>query len=224
MKARLGRIAATVGILFMLSAGQAAAISFDFEGEPVDTSQDGSLTSLTMTVSGLTVVITRSSGASFDVLDATAGGFPDAYPATWGDQALSPVANNDLEDFFIATFSQSVFSFSLEAGDFGRDPDDIFLEAFSGIDATGISRGTDSTTWTGDFGLNTGDPTDPPAVLSVNSELGFRSVIFYGRADNPDFLFSVYFDNMMATVPEPSTGLLVGLGLVGLAVGRRRTH
>jgi len=225
MRARLGGIAAAMGLLFMMSAGPASAVSFDFESEPVVTTQDGSLTSLTMTVDGLTVVITRSSGASFDVLDATAGGFPDAYPDTWGDQALSPSANKTLDDFFIATFSESVVFFSLESGDFGRDADDIFLEAFSGVDGTGASLGMDSTTWNGDFGLNPGDPSDPPAVLAVGSEEGFRSVTFYGRGPDAEFLFTTYFDNFTATtVPEPSTALLLGLGLVGIAVGRRRAN
>lgn len=225
MRAMFGGVAVAAGILFLVSAAgpASATILFDFEGEPMDGSSNGSLTSLFMTQSGLTLEITRSTGESFDVVNSGAAGFPNAYPSTWGSQALSPFFNETLEDFFIVNFSLPVFSFSLETGDFGDDnPDVVSLQAFSLVDATGTILDTDSVNWgAGDFNLS--GPGDPPIELSVSSE-GIRSVAFFGGT--PGFSHSVFYDNLTVTlVPEPSTALLLGLGLAGLAAcGRQRAH
>lgn len=231
MRAAILHVAAAAGVLLLAAAaGPAwalpAPIVFDFEDQPVDSTQNGSLTTLTLTQPGLEVTITRSAGAAFDVLNPGAGGYPNAYPDGWGEQALSPFFAQSLDDFFIASFSIPVAFVSVESGDFGGDSDVIALEAFSNDDGTGqilpVNVNTDSVNWTSDLGLM--GLGDPPVEISVGEPLGtrvIRSVVFRGGSAN--FPNSVYFDNLTVVVPEPTTALMFGCGLAGIAVvGRKR--
>jgi hypothetical protein len=185
------------------------SLIFDFESQPPDTVETGSITSLNMTQSGLTVQITRSGGASFDVHNGP-------FPSSWGAQALSPFANETAIDFFIATFSDPVDSVSIQIGDFGDDTSDLMLlRAFSGVGAGGDFLDTDSVFW-GDRDLSPAGSADPPREASVSSALGIRSITFVGGSRI--FSNSVYYDNI--AVPEPDRwllqlGALIAIGIAG---------
>ena len=220
-----GLVFLAVGLI--ASAASADIILFDFESEPVDGISNGNLTELTVldAASGLSVEISRSSGVGFDVLNGPA--VPDtdnSYPASFGDQALSPFANFTESDFFVANFSSNVISVSIDAGDFAEDPDTITLQAFSGLNGTGTIVDTDVTSFTGNLTLSgNGDPNNDPVTASVSGE-GIQSITFVGFGGS-DFPNSVFFDNLRvstAPIPEPGSATLLLLSASSLIVRRKR--
>jgi hypothetical protein len=110
-------------------------------------------------------------------------------------------------------------------GDIGGDADDLFFEAYAGLDASGTLLDSMTTqlpgggiTWTG-------------ATLSVSTPTPqINSIRFMGGDDDyevPGFGFtlsvpnSVYYDNISVVVPEPSS-LALFAGLAAFALRRRR--
>ena len=156
----------TAAFLSFATHLQADIAVFDFEGAPGDGVHDGDLSTLSLTESGLTVTITRTSGLPFDVLNDVAGGFPDAFPAPgWDDQALSPFFAETANDRFLVNFSLPVDLFGVQTGDFGGDDDDLILQAFSGLNGTGTLIDTTTDSFTGDFNMT--GPGDGPQNLVV---------------------------------------------------------
>lgn len=216
-------------MVFVL-AGVAATASgdllvFDFESEPADGETDGSLSSLTLTSSDFSVVISRSSGVGFDVINDTAVmNSSNSYPDAFGNQALSPFNAPGIADVFVATFSEPVTFVSIDAGDFGADEDDISLMGFTDVNATGGAAGSDGATFVGN--LNQSGGNNEPITLSI-SDQAIRSITFVGSGGIAGSnLNSVFFDNLTVrtptTVPEPATGLLLCSLAVNILLRRRR--
>lgn len=208
--------------LLVVGSPARAQIVFDFESVlPVLSSNPTTVSSVTQTVSGLTVTIYRTSGADIDVWDLSGL----SGPASWGSRSLGTFIDLT-DDYLVANFSAPVggVGVSVEFGDYGADFDGtVLLEAFSGLDATGSSLGSASSSWgSGDFFFG-----DSPGTIGVAAS-GIRSIRFKGGS--VPFPQSLFWDNLTVQqqrdiVPEPGAlAMLAGLGVagVGLLFRRRR--
>src|SRR5689334_6250574 len=113
---------------------------------------------------------------------------------------------------FTAVFDVLTNSVSVDLGDFGTDPDDIFLQAFGlgGVPLGEVSQLLSDT----DTSMHT---------LSINAS-GISYVIFGSRAPSLNGS-SIYADNLTfdAPVPEPATWalMLAGFFAIGWRLRRR---
>jgi hypothetical protein len=113
---------------------------------------------------------------------------------------------------FTAVFDVLTNSVSVDLGDFGTDPDDIFLQAF-GLGDVPLGEVSQLLSAT-DTSMHT---------LSINAS-GISYVVFGSRAPSLNGS-SVYADNLTfdAPVPEPTTWalMLAGFAAIGWRVRRR---
>lgn len=194
-----------------VGATPARAASFNFE-----TTVIGTYASLTMTDSGLTMTLTRTSGSNFSVAAVDFGA-----PAGWGAIDLENFDHGfPAGDEYNANFSTGISLFSIQFGDFGPSDNDtpVQLRAFSGLNGTGVELDVHSVNWLASDGF----PNFK--TLTVQSATPILSVQFFGSGPVHN---SLYWDNIttredVATVPEPVTLALLGSGLLGTAALRRR--
>jgi hypothetical protein len=204
-------------LLFAAIPAFADMVTFNFEGL-ADTSDTGHYTSLSQTVDGITMTVTRVGGNHFDIINLSSS-MPSADG--WGSSSLSPFFDTS-NSAFIFTFSQPVSAFSVQVGDFGADFDTQSGTAFSGANGTGTALGTFGGTWgDGDLGNGTGTLPETDSI----SAAGIGSIVFIGGSSvGPSSLF---YDNIMvstntSTTPEPSSVLLLLTGAAGFAGVRLR--
>ena len=205
-----------------VASSNAMPIIFDLENQSQSGFNGGVLQSLVLTASTLSITITRPGTPSrFDIYDVNDIENP-SFPADWGVRSISPWFSN-AGTAFVATFDRPVKAFSIDMGDFGGDPDTLFLEAYSGVNATGSLLASTTTM------LPQGGSLFTEASLSVALDQPFiQSVRFRGGTEQFSTPFgtfsipnSVYYDNISVVIPEPaSLSLLAGAGM--LALRRRR--
>jgi len=212
-------------LLIFSSSVCADPIVFDFEDQTATFitppgSRTGALSTLTMTESGLSVTITRESEGKFDLVSNT--GNQDDKPTEFGSISLDPFFQETLNTAFILNFSSPITSFSVQMGDYGSTGGDsdnaILVQAYSGLNATGSLLDSDSGAY-GYGGFYTPDPSDDIITLQVGAS-GINSIRMIGGSTITPFPNSMFYDNLTVDtttpVPEPSTMLLLGSGLLGL--------
>lgn len=209
----MGVMKRSLGVLALLAvAGMASAQTiFDFESEP----ETDDLTELVLSQDGIEMTLSRTSGKTFDILDTDPFlGSAFEFPAGWGSRVMAPFTFQEEDDFFLANFDQEITEFFIEMGDFGADSDDIVVEAYSGLDATGNFLGSEI------FSYGVDSIPNFAALGWSSTGENARSVLF--RGGSPSFPNSVYMDNIQVNaVPEPATMTAAALGLAALAARRR---
>ena len=186
------------GVASFAATAEATQITYDF---------NGGINGWLNGICSEAAVNANTPGVTFD----NTGGSSFTISSPFGTISLINFPYNTIGNSTIATFSSLTDYVSVDMGDYGGDVDNLYLEAY---DAANIL--VDSAYFSSSVsGLNT---------LSVSTgTASIAWVEFYGVGVNNN---SVYWDNFTfnatASVPEPSTMLLLGSGLVGLGLVRRK--
>ena len=209
-------VVALLGLLISLpSVGHAAPITFNLESLAISTS-----TSITSTVGGLTLTVHRLDNVIFEIRDISGlvGG-----PPAFGTRSISnfdgpfgPGAE------LILSFSSPISSGAISFGDFDVDDDGtVTLAAFSGANGSGSNLGSSSVLYPAslDFSVQ-GDAAIRTLTVSA---VGIQSLTILSNGTFPNSLFfdNIVADTVPAPVPEPTSSLLLGSGLVFAVLSRR---
>lgn len=195
-------VAVTATIPTTIAAGAVDFESFDLAGMPFIDVAD------TLDFPGVApgVDMTIVGGADLQIFDFLewAGSDPGGNGQAMIDFDFDTEMNDAGTEFL---FSSPIEEFSLEAGDFGGDPDGLLQ--ITAFDSSGAIVAMDSVEWIG-------DQLPPLALLSLSGSDITRVVYQSGG----NFTGSTFFDNVQVVVPAPAT--LAFAGLAAAFGGRRR--
>ncbi len=213
-----------LGLAIVLAGSRPARadlVTFGFE-QCVATSErfvhPGGYESLECSAGMITMIITRSDGAPFDVIEVT----QPTFPHQWGTRALDPWFGwkTPTDNWFIASFSLPVSYVQLQFTDFGQDSDTVYLRAYSSLFGLGDFIGGATAPW--------GTASSPSFVTleyTAPTDESFMSVMFRGYS--PVLSNSMYVDNIAVqtiAIPEPASSSALSIGLGLMAARRRRWY
>jgi len=142
-------------------------------------------------------------------------------PASWGSRSIWSGGTSSASGPTTGNFSHGLSWISIDFGDFGADDDNIYLQAFSGLDGTGSFLGMVSHFYDSSRSLGSGDFV----TLGLSSPTPIRSVLF--GSVSYQGLNNIYFDNVrfeksgVPAVPGPLAAVPFALGLLAR---RRRSR
>ncbi|RYF58901.1 MAG: hypothetical protein EOO39_33755 [Cytophagaceae bacterium] len=173
----------SISLVALASIGAAAnAVVFDFESAVYGSGY----TSLSQTVGGLQLDLSRTSGATFEVNDISGNA---GVPVSWGSHTLGNFNDGNFTSSYIGNFSMSVGGVSIDLGDFGADTDTLTLSLYSGLNGTGSLLGSATGTLVGGgFAFSN--------IVVGTSGPGAMSFVLSGDPMT-SYPVSVYFDNIV---------------------------
>ncbi len=200
---KLAMFVCLVTLIFAIG-GSVSAITHDFDSIATGTYSEAAFSSFFGGVS-----FDNTGGNEFEVRSKPSSLQPDFF----GNVILNSPYNT-LGNSTIATLDNSTDFVSVTLGDMNGDSDNLFLNAY---DSSGNLVGSD-------FYANPASSYagHTLAVSSLSADIAW--VEFYGKGANNN---SVFWDNLTfnetPAVPEPSSILLLGAGLLGLVgFGRKK--
>ncbi len=209
------------GILLVGSSSVSASpITFNFETLSVQQSA-----TITSTVSGLTLTVTRQDNSNIAIQDLngvpTVPSFGTRTMSNFAGPSNATVADSTLILNFSAPISSATISFG-DLGGFTTDDDDspVILTAFSGPNHTGSNLGSASVSYPITLGF-TFQGDGAIRTVTVNAA-GIQSLTLSSGGPFPGTLYydNIVVDTAAAAVPEPASMLLLGTGLAGVLARR----